>query len=114
VLAKVLHQAGVHRNEWFLPAAQSLYVTDLGAVVQQGTPIATGSLDVPPFDRDALIRTLRADQAGMSTFAEFLGAAWRAGVIRYVADFDAREVTYHGWTGENYVEAYPDAAIEQS
>jgi uncharacterized protein YbcV (DUF1398 family) len=49
----------------------------------------------------------------MSTFAEFLGAAWRAGVLRYVADFDAREVSYYGWNGENYVESYPDAAIEQ-
>jgi uncharacterized protein YbcV (DUF1398 family) len=114
VLAKVLHQAGVHRNEWFLPAAQSLYITDLGTVVQQGKPIATGSLDVPPFDRDALIRALRADQAGMSTFAEFLAAAWRAGVLRYVADFDAREVTYHGWNGGNYTESYPDAATGQS
>jgi uncharacterized protein YbcV (DUF1398 family) len=46
--------------------------------------------------------------------AEFLDAAWRAGVIRYVADFDAREVTYTGWNGENYVESYPDAAIEQA
>ena len=114
VLAKVLHQAGVHRNEWFLPAAQSVYVTDLGPVVQQGTPIATGSLDVPPFDRDALIGALRADQGGMTTLTEFLGAAWRAGVLRYVADFDAREVTYYGWNGENYVESYPDAPIEQS
>ena len=114
MLAKVLNQAGVHRNEWFLPAAQSLYVTDLGPVVQQGTPIATGSLDVPSFDREALIRALRADQAGMSTFAEFLGAAWRAGVLRYVADLDAREVIYHGWNGESYAEPYPDAAIEQS
>ena len=56
VLAKVLHQAGVDRNEWFLPAAQSVYVTGLGPVVQQGTPIATGSFGVPAFDRDALIR----------------------------------------------------------
>jgi uncharacterized protein YbcV (DUF1398 family) len=50
----------------------------------------------------------------MSTFAEFLGAAWRAGVLRYVADLDAREVIYHGWNGESYAESYPDAAIEQS
>jgi uncharacterized protein YbcV (DUF1398 family) len=114
VLAKVLHEAGVHRNEWLLPAAQSLYVTDLGPVVEQGTPVAVGSLDVPPFDREALIRALRADQAGKSTFPEFLEAAWRAGVLRYVADFDAREVTYHGWNGDSYVESYPDAAIRQS
>jgi uncharacterized protein YbcV (DUF1398 family) len=88
-------------------------VTDLGPVVQQGTPFATGSLDVPPFDRHALIGALRADQAGMTTLTEFLDAAWRAGVLRYVADFDAREVTYYGWNGENYVESYPDAPIEQ-
>jgi len=113
VLAKVLHEAGVHRNEWFLPAAQSVYLTDLGPVVQQGPPIATGLLDVPPFDRDAVIRAIRADQAGTSTFPEFLEAAWRAGVLRYVADFDEREVTYYGWNGENYVESYPDPAIEQ-
>ena len=47
------------------------------------------------------------------SFAEFLAAAWRAGVLRYVADFDAREVTYHSWNGENYVEPYPDAATGQ-
>jgi uncharacterized protein YbcV (DUF1398 family) len=56
VLAKVLHLAGVHRNEWFLPAAQSVYV----------------------------------------------------------ADFDAREVTYYGWNGESYLESYPDTPTEQS
>jgi uncharacterized protein YbcV (DUF1398 family) len=114
VLAKVLHEAGVHRNEWFLPAAQSVYLTDLGPVVQQGEPLATGLLDVPPFDLDAVIRAIRADQAGTSTFFEFLDAVWRAGVLRYVADFDAREVTYYGWSGENYVEPYPDAAVQHS
>jgi uncharacterized protein YbcV (DUF1398 family) len=111
VLAKVLHEAGVHRNEWFLPAAQSVYLTDLGPVVQQGVPIATGLLDMPPFDRDALIRAIRTDQAGGSSFPEFLRRAWRAGVLRYVADFDGREVTYYGWNGENYVEPYPDVPI---
>jgi uncharacterized protein YbcV (DUF1398 family) len=50
----------------------------------------------------------------MTTFTEFLGAAWRAGVLRYVADFDAREVIYYGWNGESYLESYPDTAIEQS
>jgi uncharacterized protein YbcV (DUF1398 family) len=36
VLAEVLRVAGVCRNEWILPAAQSTYLTDTGAVVQQG------------------------------------------------------------------------------
>jgi uncharacterized protein YbcV (DUF1398 family) len=111
VLAKVLHEAGVRRNEWFLPAAQSVYLTDLGPVVQQEASVAAGLADVPPFDRDTVIQAIRADQAGMSTFPEFLAAAWRAGVLRYVADFDAREVTYYGWDGANYVESYPDVIL---
>lgn len=112
VLAKVLHDAGVQRNEWFLPAAESVYLTDHGPVVQQGSPIATGMLDIAPFDRVAVISALRADQAGHTTFAEFLDAIWRAGVVRYVVDFNAREVTYYGYdTTDNYVEAYSDVTM---
>ena len=112
VLAEVLRQAGVHRNEWSLPGAQSLYLTDAGPVMQQGQPLVTGTVDVPPFDQDSLIKALRTDQAGHSTFSEFLLATWNAGVVRYVADFDAREVTYYGSDGSNYVEAYPPVTVE--
>ncbi len=112
VLAEVLHRAGVHRNEWYLPSAQSLYLTDAGAVVQQGAPLITGTAEVPPFDRDAVITALRTDQAGGSTLPEFLAAIWHAGVIRYVVDVDARTVTYHGSTGENYVESYPHVQVD--
>jgi uncharacterized protein YbcV (DUF1398 family) len=107
VLAEVLRQAGVHRNEWFLPAAQSLYLTDDGPVVQQGTPLLTGLVDVPRFDEAAVIAAIRTDQAGESTFPEFLDAAWNAGVVRYVADFDAHIVTYFGYDASEYVESYP-------
>jgi hypothetical protein len=41
VIAEVLRHAGVSRNEWFLPAATSLYETTLGTVVQQGEPLVT-------------------------------------------------------------------------
>jgi uncharacterized protein YbcV (DUF1398 family) len=112
VLAEVLRQAGVHRNEWFLPAAESLYLTDDGPVVQQGTPLATGLVDMPAFDEAAVIAAIRTDQAGESTFPEFLDAAWRAGVLRYVADFDARTVTYFGNDRKNYVESYLAVEIE--
>jgi len=49
---------------------------DLRAFASAGgpPPPATGALDAPPFDRDALIRALQANQAGMSTFAELFGA----------------------------------------
>ncbi len=109
-LAECLRQAGVERNVWSLPGAQSLYVMVDGVVVQQGTPLVTGMADVPVFDQAALIVALRTDQSGNSTFPEFLNAAWRAGVVRYEADFAARTVSYYGARNECYVEAY--AAVE--
>lgn len=105
-MAEILRQAGVIRNIWSLPAAQNLYLTYLGPIVAQGTPLLTGMVDVPPFNSEALIGALRRDQAGMSTFAEFLAAAWSAGVVRYDVDFDARTVAYFGCNGEEYVEEY--------
>jgi uncharacterized protein YbcV (DUF1398 family) len=63
--------------------------------------------DVPPFDRDALIVALRTDQAGNSTFPEFLLASWKAGVVRYDVDSLARTCTYYGVGEEQYVEACP-------
>ena len=74
-LAETLRRAGVTRNLWFLPACQSLYLTQDGPVVNQGTPLLSGTADVPPFNREALIEALRTDQAGKSTFLEFLAAS---------------------------------------
>ncbi len=111
-LAETLRRAGVTRNTWFLPACESLYLTDAGPVVMQGTPLVSGAADVPRFDRDALIATLRTDQAGKSTFPEFLLASWHAGVVRYDVDLTARTVTYYGCHGEAYVEEYPAAEVQ--
>ena len=111
-LAETLRRAGVTRNVWSLPGCQSIFLTNDGPVVMQGTPLISGVSDVPPFDRTALIAALRTDQAGESTFPEFLGASWRAGVVRYEVDFAARTVTYYGCQGEEYVEAYPRVEVE--
>jgi len=110
-LAETLHQAGVTRNIWSLPSAQSLFITNEGAVVTQGTPLVSGTVDVPSFDREALIAALRTDQAGNSTFPEFLRASWRAGVVRYDVDFSARTVSYYGCNCEEYVEKYPAVEV---
>lgn len=110
-LAEVLRQAGVTRNVWSLPSCQSLFLTREGPVVMQGSPLATGALDVPAFDEIALIRALRIDQAGESTFPQFLDASWRAGVIRYDVDLEKRTVAYQGCNGEEYVEAYPAVSL---
>ena len=106
-LAETFRRAGVTRNFWFLPACQSIYLTHDGPVATQGTPLLSGTTDVPSFDREALIVALRRDQAGESTFPEFLAASWEAGVVRYDVDFTARTVAYYGCNGEEYLEAYP-------
>jgi uncharacterized protein YbcV (DUF1398 family) len=110
-LAETLRRAGVTRNVWFLPACQSLYLTQDGPVVMQATPLVPGAADVPPFDREALIAALRVDQAGDSTFPEFLAASWRAGVTRYEVDFAQQIVTYYGCEGASYEERYPAAEV---
>lgn len=110
-LAEVLRQAGVTLNRWTLPACESLYVTTEGPVVLQGKPLISGWSAVPPFDREALIRALRIDQSGQSTFPEFLASTWAAGVVRYDVDFAARTVAYYGANGEEYVEDYPAVSI---
>lgn len=110
-LAEVLRKAGVTRNIWSLPSAQSLFLTQQGPVVLQGSPLVTGSVDVPPFNEQALITALRKDQSGESTFPEFLQATWQAGVVRYEVDLEARTVTYQGCEGEQYIEPYPAVAI---
>jgi len=110
-LAETLRRAGVTQNLWFLPAAQSLYLTNEGPVVSQGQPLTSGMTDVPPFDQEALIAALRTDQAGNSTFPEFLAASWRAGIVRYDVDFSARTVAYYGCNGEVYVEEYPAVEV---
>ena len=110
-LAEAMRQAGVTRNVWSLPGCQSVFLTQNGPVVMQGKPLVEGVADVPAFDEDALIEALRVDQAGKSTFLEFLDASWRAGVVRYDVDLEARTVADQGCNGEEYIEAYPSVSI---
>jgi hypothetical protein len=74
--------------------------------------LASGTVDVPGFNREALIAALRTGQAGNSTFPEFLAASWRAGVVRYDVDFAARTVGYYGCNGEEYIEDTYSAAAD--
>lgn len=110
-LAEVLRKAGINRNIWNLPSCQSIYLTEYGSVVSQGTPLTNTTVDIPPFDREALIKALRIDQAGQSSFPEFLKASWEAGVVSYIVDFEKRIVTYYGVLGESYAENYPVVEI---
>ena len=110
-LAESLRRAGITRNLWHLPSCQSIYLTEMGPVAVPGTPLIDGMAEVPPFNREALISALRADQAGLSTFPEFLQASWKAGVVGYDIDLIGRTCTYHGAGGETYVESYPEVEL---
>ena len=111
-LAETLRRAGVTRNLWDLPSCQSLYLTQDGPVVTQGAPLISGIADVPAFNKEALIKALRTDQAGESTFPEFLAASWRAGVVRYDVNLGARTVAYYGCNREEYIESYQAVEID--
>lgn len=111
-LAEMLRRAGVTKNIWSLPACQSIFLTNQGPVVIQGEPLVSGAADIPAFDREKLIKALRIDQAGESTFPEFLAASWRSGIVRYDVDFVARTVSYYGCNGEEYLEVYPAVEIK--
>ena len=110
-MAETLRQADVKQNIWTLPACQSIYHIEGGSIVQQGTPLLNGSADIPAFDKEALIKALKIDQAGKSTFREFLESSWKAGVIWYQVDFEKRAVTYGGSKGETYTTKYSAVSI---
>lgn len=110
-LAECLRQAGVEKNIWALPGAQSIYVMKDAILVQQGVPLVSGMIEVPDFDEQSLITALRTDQAGQSTFPEFLMAAWKVGVVGYEVDFLARTVAYYGARNEKYIESYPEVEV---
>ena len=82
-------------------------MSDDEAVVIQNQPLLTGFADIVRFDETKLLRILRLDQAGETSFPEFLQNAWEAGVISYEVDFEARTCSYYGARGEIYVEEYP-------
>ena len=111
-LAETLRRAGVKRNTWTLPICQSVYFMEEGVVIQQGQPVTLGATIVPIFDETALIQALHQDQAGESTFPEFLQSAWKAGVLWYEVDFEKRSVVYGGARGERYMESYPAVTLE--
>ncbi|MEU5149887.1 DUF1398 domain-containing protein [Streptomyces yangpuensis] len=110
-LAESLRQAGVSHCRMAVPSNAFLYLTGHGNVVVQGEPLVTGFAVAPPFDRAGLIAALRADQAGETTFPEFVRGCWAAGIVRYDVDTAARTCTYYGADGASYTEDYPAVVL---
>lgn len=110
-VAETLRRAGVTRYRHTVPAATSLFLTDAGPIVTQADPMLDGIAEVAPWNQDALIAALRADQAGQSDYDEFTRACWKAGVVCYEVDLLARTCSYFGATGERYVETYDEVEV---
>lgn len=106
-LAEALRGAGVRMYYFDVPSSTVRYATDTGDVLQPGALLRSTKTVIAPFDKDALIEALRADQRGETSFPEFVEASFRAGVIRYEVDTAARTCSYFGTRGEKYVEHYP-------
>lgn len=110
-LAASLLDAGVLRIEVTVPSWTTVLTTATGSVIQQRTPMVTGTVDIAPFDRDAFVAALRADQEGRIAFPDWMEASWHAGVVWYVVDLVERTCTYRSASGETYVEHYPEVQL---
>lgn len=110
-LAAALREAGIGRCHVVVPSNAFVYFTNDGPVLMQHEPIARGAADLAPFDEPAVVAALRSDQAGASTFPEFMAAAWAAGVLTYDVDLAASTCTYHGADGASYLEFFDRVAI---
>jgi uncharacterized protein YbcV (DUF1398 family) len=106
-LAETLRQAGVKRVLVNVPSMTTAYITPEGTLVQQAAPQISGAVALSPFDESALVAAIRTDQAGISTYPEFMAATWAAGVLSYEVDLERRTCTYRSADGESYLESYP-------
>lgn len=114
-LAEILHRAGVEKNYWTLPGCTSLYQTKFGDYVQNIPPLVPEGINpIASFNRDLVIKAIRDDQAGKTTFPEFLVGIWEAGIVKYDVDFNKRIVIYYGINSSDfYEEKYPKVYIAE-
>lgn len=108
--AEALHAAGITTVENCIPAGVSVYHLERGAVASSCEPIVESLTAVPDWDATKLIAAIRTDQAGRSTYPQFLRGAWNAGVIRFRVDLNDRTCTYFGTSPHTYTETYPAVA----
>jgi Phage envelope protein len=111
-LAECLRQEGFTKNTWYLPSGDSFYFSQDDSLVISGTSLIEDMHKCPAFDESLLIKALRMDQAGQTTFPEFLMNIWEAGVVQYDVNFINRYVSYYGSNGEEYREDYLEVHID--
>ncbi|AMG51536.1 DUF1398 domain-containing protein (plasmid) [Enterococcus gallinarum] len=110
-LAECLRQEGFTKNIWYLPSGDSFYFSKEESMVIPGKSLIKDVSKTPLFSDRELITALRADQAGKTTFPEFLMNTWQSGVVKYEVNFIERYVIYYGSNNEEYRENYPTVEI---
>lgn len=110
-LAECLREEGFIKNIWYLPSYDSFYFSRNSSVVIPGKSLIEDVTVYPPYSKSALLNTLRTDQAGQTSFPNFLMNTWRSGVVKYEVNFIDRYVIYYGANGEKYKETYPIVEI---
>lgn len=110
-LAECLRQEGFTKNTWYLPSGDSFYFSEEGSLVIPGKSLIDDISSSPDFSEKRIITALRVDQAGQTTFPEFLINIWKSGVVKYEVHFIDRYVVYYGAHGEEYREIYPQVEI---
>ncbi|MFK4955301.1 DUF1398 family protein [Lactococcus garvieae] len=110
-LAECLREEGFIKNTWYLPSGDSFYFSKEDSLVIPGKSLIEDIAVYPSYSEEKLIRALRSDQAGKSTFPEFLMNTWKSGVVKYEVNFIDRYVVYYGANGEEYKEIYPAVKI---
>jgi len=110
-LAECLREEGFIKNTWYLPSGDSFYFSKEDSLVIPGKSLIEDIAVYPSYSEEKLIRALRSDQAGKSTFPEFLMNTWKSGVVKYEVNFIDRYVVYYGANGEESKEIYPAVKI---
>ncbi|WP_347981624.1 DUF1398 family protein [Lactococcus petauri] len=110
-LAECLREEGFIKNTWYLPSGDSFYFSKEDSLVIPGKSLFKNITVYPSYSEEELIRALRTDQAGKTTFPEFLMNTWKSGVVKYEVNFIDRYVVYYGANGEEYKEVYPAVEI---
>lgn len=112
-LAECLREEGFIKNIWYLPSGDSFYLSKDDSLVIPGKSLIEEVTASPYFSKEKLINSLRADQAGQTTFLEFLLNIWESGVVKYEVNFNEHYVVYFGIRGEQYKEHYPEVEINE-
>lgn len=105
--ADVLRQAGVTRCLWQLPACEVFYFTKHGNIVMQATALFSKLTTVlPVFSQDDLLKAINSNRSDEVNFHKFLKLIWKAGVVSFEFNFEARTISYFGINGETHLEYY--------